>query len=142
LWPDSARFRKNHWSLEPSVSFSVRPTDTLFIDTAPPISHYVNDRKQAGQTQTTGSFWTSQVLNDIRYKNILVRQVLDVDSRNKTDLDYRGKTDRLAAGSIAEAYCQVDWKYGFFPAGRLNETGDRFPTAALFFRQTLIPTML
>ena len=131
LWPDSARFQKNHWILEPSVSYSIQPIDTLFIDTAPPVTHYVHDEKQAGKSQTTGSFWTSQVLNDIRYKNILVRQVLDVDSRNKTDLDFRGKTDRLAAGRIAEAYCQVDWKYGFFRLGRLNRNWGPFPDRSL-----------
>jgi len=131
LWPDSARFRKNHWILEPSVSYSFQPTDTLFIDTTPPVSHYVNDRNHAGQSQTTGSYWASQVLNDIRYKNILVRQVLDVDSRNKTDLDYRGKTDRFAAGRIDEAYFQVDWKYGFFRLGRLNRNWGPFPDRSL-----------
>ena len=131
LWPDSARFRKNHWILEPSVSYSFQPTDTLFIDTTPPVSHYVNDRKHAGQSQTTGSYWASQVLNDIRYKNILVRQVLDVDSRNKSDLDYRGKTDRFAAGRIDEAYFQVDWKYGFFRLGRLNRNWGPFPDRSL-----------
>lgn len=131
FWPDSARFRNNHWMLEPSVSFSFRPVDTLFIDTSPPVTHYVNDRKQAQTSQTTGPFWTGQVLNDIRYKSILVRQVLDVDSRNKNDLDYRGKTDRFAAGRIAEAYCQVDWKYGFFRLGRLNRTWGPFPDRSL-----------
>jgi len=117
LWPDQAITKKNHWIVEPAVSFSARPTDTLFIDTTPPITHYVNDRNLAQESQTTGSYWAGQVLNDIRYKNILVRQVLDVDSRNKTDLDFRGKTDRLAAGRINEAYMQVDWKYGFFTTG-------------------------
>jgi hypothetical protein len=131
LRPDSGRFQRNHWIVEPSVSFSSRPTDTLFIDTTPPVSHYVNDRSRAQESQTTGSYWTGQVLSDIRYKNILVRQVLDVDSRNKTDLDFRGKTDRFAAGRIDEAYLQVDWKYGFFRLGRLNRNWGPFPDRSL-----------
>ncbi|HAJ78712.1 MAG TPA: hypothetical protein DCO75_02990 [Fibrobacteres bacterium] len=130
LWPDSVRFNSDHWIIEPSASYTVATDDTLFIDTSG-VDHYVNDKKQAQLSQVRGSYWTGQVLNDIRYKNFLLRQTLNVNSRNKDDLDYRGKTDRFAAGKIVEAYCQADWKYGFFRFGRLNRNWSPFPDRSL-----------
>jgi hypothetical protein len=131
LWPDTTRFRSNHWIFEPSFSGNAQTVQTVYIDTAG-IDHYVNDKKRAQLTQEKGSFWGGQVLSDVRYKNILVRQVLEVDSRFRDDLDYRGKTDRWAAGRFAESYCQLDWKYGFFRLGRLNRNWGPFPDRSLF----------
>jgi hypothetical protein len=131
LWPDSLRLRGNSWALEPMVSLNAQNARTVFIDTAAPVAHYVNDKKQAQRSQQKGSFLAGQVLSDVRYRSILVRQVLEVDSRNKDDLDYRGKTDRFAAGTIAEAYCQIDWKYGFFRLGRLHRNWGPFPDRSL-----------
>ena len=131
LWPDSARLKGDHWSIEPQAAYYAQSTDSLFIDTNGPVTHYVNNRNEAQKTQLRGSYWTGQVLSDLRYKNFLIRHVLDVDSRNKDDLDYRGKTDRLAAGKISEAYCRVDWKYGFFRLGRLNRNWGPFPDRSL-----------
>ena len=131
LWPDSIRFSKDHWIIEPAVSYCAQSFDTLYIDTSPPIAHYVNDKNQAQRSQQRGPYWNGQFLSDIRYRKLLIRQVLDVDSRNKDDLDYRGKTDRFAAGRIAEAYCQVDWNYGFFRLGRLNRNWGPFPDRSL-----------
>jgi hypothetical protein len=132
LWPDTSRFRSNHWTLEPSVTGNAQTVQTLFIDSAAIVTHYVNDKKQARSAQKTKFLrGYGQALSDIRYRNIMVRNVLDVDSRNKEDLDFRGKTDRFAAGRITEAYCQIDWKYGFFRLGRLNRNWGPFPDRSL-----------
>ncbi|HEX7511034.1 MAG TPA: hypothetical protein VF335_07020 [Chitinivibrionales bacterium] len=131
LRPDSARFKSDHWILEPQFSYQAQTPDTLFIDSTGGAEHYVNDRKQAQRSQVRGSHFYGQLLNDIRYKRILLLQVLDVDSRNSDDVDYHGKTDRLAAGRIVEAYCRLDWKYGFFRFGRLNRNWGPFPDRSL-----------
>lgn len=131
LWPDSGRSRGNYWALEPTVAGIARNSQTLFIQSAAIVPHYVNDKKIAQDSQATGSFFAGQARSDIRYRNILVRQVLDVDSRNGDDLDFHGKTDRIAAGRIAEAYCQIDWAYGFFRLGRLHRNWGPFPDRSL-----------
>jgi hypothetical protein len=131
LWADSSRRGGNYWTLEPMALVSARNADTVFIDDRGPVRHYINDRMQAQGLQEKGSFWKGQLLSDLRYRNVLVRQVLDVDSRNKDDLDYRGKTDRIAAGRLSEAYCQIDWKYGFFRLGRLSRSWGPFPDRSL-----------
>ncbi len=131
LWPDTGKSRSNHLTIEPSVAWTAKTSETAFIDTQGGINHYVNDRKSAALSQQLGSFAGGQALCDVRYKNFLIREVLDVDSRNKDDIDFRGKTDRFAAGRIAEAYCQVDWKYGFFRFGRLNRNWGPFPDRSL-----------
>jgi hypothetical protein len=131
LWPDGSRMRGNFWTIEPAALMSLRTADTAFIDARGPVVHYVHDKALAQEAQERGSFWKGQLLSDLRYRNFLVREVLDVDSRNKDDIDYRGKTDRLAAGRIAEAYCQIDWKYGFFRLGRLTRSWGPFPDRSL-----------
>jgi hypothetical protein len=131
LWPDTSRLRGNYWTLEPAIAFNAQKDQTFFMDTTAPVAHYVNDKNQAQRSQEKGSYSGGQALSDVRYRNILIRQVLDVDSRNKDDLDYRGKTDRFAAGRIAEAYCQVDWKHVFFRFGRLNRNWGPFPDRSL-----------
>jgi hypothetical protein len=132
LWPDSARYRDNYWLLEPSISGNAQTAQTVYIDTAAVEAHYVNDKKQAQLSQEKGSFLSGQALSDFRYKNFCVRHSLAVDSRSKDDIDYRGKTDRAAAGRIEEAYCKFDWKYGFFRLGRLNRNWGPFPDRSLF----------
>ncbi len=131
LWPDTAASRSNHWTFEPSIVGNAQTVRDLFIDSAAAIDHYVNDKKNAQYSRKTGSFFAGQARSDIRYRSILVRQVLDVDSRNSENLDFRGKTDRIAAGRIAEAYCQIDWAYGFFRLGRLHRTWGPFPDRSL-----------
>jgi hypothetical protein len=72
-----------------------------------------------------------ELLNQIRFYNILIRQTADIDSRFDYDAYYPGHRDRGAKGRIEEAYCQVDWKYGFFRLGRLNRNWGPFPDRSL-----------
>ena len=104
LWPDTSRLRGNYWTLEPAIAINARNGQTFFIDTTAPVAHYINDKKQSQRSQENGSFWGGQALSDVRYRNILIRQVLDVDSRNKDDLDYRGKTDRRAKNRLCACH--------------------------------------
>jgi len=60
----------------------------------------------------------------------------------RTILIIEGKPTVLAAGKISEAYCRVDWKYGFFRLGRLNRNWGPFPTAACCCHPILSPTTL
>jgi len=71
--------------------------------------------------------FSGDLVIDVRFKNFFIRQTLDVDSRYNEDNDkYRWKTDRGAAGRIAEAYLQVNHHYGFFRLGRLKRNWGPF----------------
>ncbi len=105
LWPDSSRLALNHWHFEPSygASFSNLP--------------YIDGKKL---------YWYLDALNEIRFRNLLVRQTLDVDSRYSQDPLYFWKQDRGAAGRIEEAYAQLDWNWGMFRFGRLKRNWGPF----------------
>lgn len=109
LWPDSSLLHKNHWTLEPAA------TSGLY-SSAP------QDQK---------SMWHFDLLNDIRYKNLFVRQALNVDTRYKYDPYFPASKDRGAQGMIGEAYAQFNWKYGFFRLGRLKRNWGPFPDRSL-----------
>jgi len=131
LWPDSSRYKADHWIVEPQVAYQAKGADTLFIDNSGGAPHYVNNRSLAQSSQVRGPYWTGQLLNDIRYKRVLLRQVLDINSFNGNNVEFHGNTSRASAGRIAEAYCQIDWKYGFFRLGRLNRNWGPFPDRSL-----------
>jgi hypothetical protein len=109
LWPDSSLAFRNHWTLEPAV------TSGLY-SSAP---------------EEQKSIWHMDLLNDIRYRNFFVRQVLDVDTRYKYDAYYPASKDRGAQGIIGEAYAQLNWKYGFFRLGRLKRNWGPFADRSL-----------
>jgi len=70
---------------------------------------------------------SSDVKIDVNYKNFFVRLVGDIDSRyNKNNHYFKWKTDRGAAGRIAEAYLQLNHDFGFFRFGRLNRNWGPF----------------
>jgi len=99
LRPDTSRFSRNHWMLEPAFSTAVS-----------------NDTFVTGKHQNIHF----DLLSDFRFKNFSVRTVLDVDQSNKSDPGFVWKTDRIAAGLIEEAYLQYTGKYGFARLGRLK----------------------
>ena len=83
MLPDTGAFHQNHWTLEPAYSLGAQ-------DPAP--------------SARTPVFWQLEVLNDIRYRNLLLRQTLAADRRYDYDPLYPASTDRFARGRIEEAY--------------------------------------
>jgi hypothetical protein len=108
--PDSGAFARNHWTLEPAYA--------LALQTPAPA---------AGRPL----FWHFEVLNDIRYRNILARQTLAADRRYDNDPYYPAHPDRFARGRIEEAYLEADWRYGFIRFGRLARTWGPFVDRSL-----------
>jgi hypothetical protein len=102
---DSARAHSENWHVEPAVSAGV--SNQRFVD----------DNRD---------FYTVKINSDVRYRNLFVRTVLDVDSRFLHDSSYVWKNDRFAAGRFEEAYMQSDWSFGFFRLGRLNRSWGPF----------------
>jgi len=100
----------NHWWFEPAATLGVTGPHDSGTGTVP------------GRLE---------VLNDLRYRNLLVRQTLNVDSRYKDDPLYPAKTDRFALGRIEEAYAQLDWQYGFVRFGRLLRNWGPFADRSL-----------
>ena len=110
IWPDKELGMRNHWTLEP-----------LF---AAGLLHQSEDGSKPG-------YWHIELLNNVRFRNILFRQTLDVDSRYDDDRDYPAHKGRGVRGRIEEAYLQVDWKYGFFRIGRQNRNWGPFADRSL-----------
>jgi hypothetical protein len=110
LWFSDSQINRNHLIIEPAFQFGYLK---------PVTSGYENN------------FLHGELLNEIRFHNILIRQTADVDSRFEFDDYYPGHRERSARGRIEEAYCQVDWKYGFFRLGRLNRNWGPFPDRSL-----------
>ena len=98
LLPDTAALALNHWTVEPAYSVAA-----------------MNPAPSTGRP----FFWELEVLNDLRYRNLTVRQTLHADRRYDYDRLYPAHADRFARGRIEEAYCQLDWRYGFVRLGRL-----------------------
>jgi hypothetical protein len=110
LWPDSAKYSANHWNLEPAVSENIGNTNTYY---------------------GKNSSFHLLALNDMRFNRFLLRQVLDVDSKYPDDAGYPWMKQRFAAGRIAEAYLQYDFKHGFARLGRLNRNWGPFADRSL-----------
>jgi hypothetical protein len=98
MLPDAAVFGSDHWTIEPSYSIGA---GTPALSKGRPI------------------YWQLEVLNDLRYHYLTVRQTLNADRRYNYDLLYPAHSDRFARGRIEEAYLQLDWRYGFVRFGRL-----------------------
>ena len=96
LWPQAGSAARNHWELEPAVSFGTQ---------AP----YNND----------SLYSQLEVRSDVRYRNLLVRNTLCADRRYDFDPLYPAHPGRFARGRIEEAYAQMDWRYAFVRFGRL-----------------------
>lgn len=110
FWFSDSQIKRNHLIIEPALQYG-----------------YLKPVNQGYENK----FLEGELLNEIRFYNLLVRQTLNVDSRYEFDDYYPGHLDRGARGRIEEAYCQVDWKYGFFRLGRLNRNWGPFPDRSL-----------
>lgn len=110
MWPDSVRYRGNHWNLEPAVSYTGS-----------------SDNAYYGKN----SDFHVSALNDIRYHGFVTRQVLDVDSRYPNDPGFLGNTGRFAAGRISEAFLQYGTRHAFVRLGRLNRNWGPFADRSL-----------
>lgn len=105
LWIDSAKYREDHWFVEPNFSCEVS-----------------NDKYISGKRNNIHIDFFS----DFKFKNLLVRTVLDVDQTYKNDPDFVWKKDRVAAGRIEEAYLQYTNRFGFIRLGRVNRNWGPF----------------
>ncbi|MGA2505929.1 MAG: hypothetical protein ABSF80_00440 [Chitinispirillaceae bacterium] len=110
LWPqtdDASQFR---WTIEPCASFGIQAPH---------------------EDDSLTTYGRLELLSDIRYRNILVRQTLDADRRYDNDPFYPAHRDRFARGRIEEAYMQIDWHYGFIRFGRLLRNWGPFADRSL-----------
>jgi len=105
LWPDTGKYVKNHWTLEPAFS-----------------THISNEKFVSGKNVNIHL----DALSDFRWKRLTIRTLLDVDQSSKSDPDFVWKTDRIAAGLIEEAYLQYTGEYGFARLGRLKRNWGPF----------------
>jgi hypothetical protein len=105
LWPDSARYASDHWTLEPAVSLTGSTDEFL-----------------------TGKNYNVHLdaLSDFRWKRLTVRTALDVDQQNQDDPEYVWKKDRITAGLIEEAYLHYAGRYGFARLGRMKRSWGPF----------------
>jgi|WetSurMetagenome_2_1015567.scaffolds.fasta_scaffold00241_15 hypothetical protein len=111
FWPDGGRFAENHWTIEPSLSGAARNTNDYF-----------------GKNY----FLRGTLLNDIRYRGFLTRQVVDVDSRFWDDPQYPWlKNTRGIAARVSEAFLQYGFKYGFLRVGRMYRNWGPFADRSL-----------
>jgi hypothetical protein len=114
FWPDAGKTSSNHWILEPAVGGAIGNADAYF-----------------GKPYA----FRGSLLNDIRYKGFLTRQVVDVDSRFVDDPLYPWMKDRGIASRISEAYLQYSFKYGFARIGRINRNWGPFADRSLILSQ-------
>ena len=98
LWFSDAKAERSHWFLEPAGS------------TGMAVPREPGDRS---------GFGSGEVLNDIRYRNLLVRQTLHVDTRYDADSLYPAHPDRFARGRIEEVYARLEWRYGSVRFGKM-----------------------
>jgi hypothetical protein len=110
FWFTDTKAKRNHWFLEPAMSAGMG---------APRES---NDRSGYG---------FGEVLNDLRYHNLLVRQTLRVDTRYDGDSLYPAHPDRFARGRIEEAYARLEWRYGSVRFGRMLSNWGPFTDRSL-----------
>ena len=111
IWPDSGRVAANHWILEPAA-FGAVGNDTSIA---------------FGKNH----FQRATLLNDIRYRGFLTRQVVDIDSRYLDDPGFIWIKDRGVTARISEAFLQYGFKYGFVRIGRMNRNWGPFADRSL-----------
>lgn len=110
IWPEKEILGSNYFFLEPSATGAFGPV---------------------AEDKDDDFYWKIGMLNQIRYRNLLIRQTLDVDKRYQYDSLYPAHRKRDVRGRIGEAFLQVDWKYGFFRLGRLNRNWGPFADRSL-----------
>jgi len=106
LWPDTASYAADHWLLEPSLGLAAS-----------------NSEFPTGK-KTNLHF---DLLSDVRYRNLTVRNALDVDQSYKSHPGYTWHKERIAAGRIEEAYAQYGRKRWFVRFGRMNRCWGPMP---------------
>jgi hypothetical protein len=111
VWYDENSMRGNHWVLEPALALGMQ-------------SPAEGNEKIA--------YGAMEVLNDIRYRNLLIRQTLHADKRYDYDQYFPAHPDRFARGRIEEAYAQFDGQYGFVRMGRMLRNWGPFVDRSLF----------
>lgn len=110
LWSTSKKLRLNHWYIEPDIAAGILlPSD---------------------EGQKPG-FFHIDLLNNLKFRNITIRQTLDVDKRYEEDPLYPAHPERGVRGRIEEAFIQLDWKYGFFRLGRQKRNWGPFSDRSL-----------
>ena len=110
MWPDSDRVAENHWMLEPAGATALLNTNDF----------YGKNYALAGS-----------LLNDIRFRGFLARQVVDVNTKYVDDPGYVWIKNRGAGARLSEAYLQYDFDYGFLRMGRLNRNWGPFADRSL-----------
>jgi hypothetical protein len=110
IWSISKKLRLNHWYIEPNIAAGI-------------LMPSVEGQKPG--------FFHVDLLNNLKFHNITVRQTLDVDKRYEEDPFYPAHPDRGVRGRIEEAFIQMDWKYGFFRLGRQKRNWGPFADRSL-----------
>lgn len=105
------KLKSNHLFIEPSIDLGVKYKKNV-------------STKEA-------YFFHGDLYAEVKYKNILVAEGLDVDTRYKLDSFYPAHKDRFIAGRMETAFLQTDWRYGFLRIGRLPRIWGPFPDRSL-----------
>lgn len=108
LWQNDGRPCLSRWIIEPAFTEGI---------VAPA------DGKRA--------YFHGELLSDIRFANLTVRQMLHIDKRYNDDPDYPANSSRFICGRIEETMLQADWKHVFIRIGRQNRTWGPFPDRSL-----------
>ena len=110
LWPDSELYERDYWIIEPALRGELS-----------------NDEFLSGDNYNLHF----DIYSNFKYGPLTVRTVLDVDRDYTYDTKYPWKKDRGAAGTIQEAYLQVDNPIGFLRFGRLKREWGPFPQRSI-----------
>jgi hypothetical protein len=110
IWPDSASYSINHWTIEPSLAGSA--SNKKFITGNKTNLHL-------------------DLLSDFRYGLLTVRNALDVDQSYKYDPSFVWHKERIAAGRIEEAYAMLGKPEWFVRFGRINRNWGPMPDRSL-----------
>jgi hypothetical protein len=110
IWPDSGRAASSHWVLEPAGEAAVQNTN----------GYYGKNFALSGS-----------LLNDIRFRGLCARQVVDISTKYVDDPGYPWMNNRGAGARLSEAYLQYGFKYGFLRAGRLSRNWGPFADRSL-----------
>lgn len=108
LWSSCNVQDRNYWHFEPNAAGGY---------------HYPSEHRS--------QYFHTDLFHEARFHNVLVRQVVDVDTRYNDDPLYPAHPDRFARGLMEEALLQVNWKYGFLRIGRQKRNWGPFPDRSL-----------
>ncbi|HEX3018697.1 MAG TPA: hypothetical protein VHP36_00270 [Chitinispirillaceae bacterium] len=110
LWITSNKLNLNHWFIEPNIEGG-------FL--------------AASDQNKNEGYYHIDLLNNLRFRNLSIRQTVDADKRYEDDPLYPAHTQRAVRARIEDAYMQLDWKYGFFRLGRLKRNWGPFSDRSL-----------